>query len=120
MFPEFSSNLRQFCKSSQSIDSGNDPVQRNQRMITRIQGRLLLACALLATVSAMAAAEESPAAVALQSIFSPQRAPTNKTMGLTQRSFIDLLQTSRPRLEIALVVDGTESMGSSLQGIRSA
>ncbi|MCA9171566.1 MAG: VWA domain-containing protein, partial [Planctomycetales bacterium] len=56
--------------------------------------------------------------LALESVFSPVRAPENKTMGLTQRSFLDLVETSRSELEIALVVDGTESMRDSLDSIK--
>ena len=35
-----------------------------------------------------------------------------RTMGMVQRNFLDLVEVSRPRLEVALVVDGTESMGT--------
>jgi hypothetical protein len=81
---------------------------------------IVLTGLLVAAVPQLLVAAEPATALALRSIFNPQRAPANRTMGLTQRSFIDLLDNSRPRLEIALVVDGTESMGSSLQGIRAA
>ena len=37
---------------------------------------------------------------------------------MVQRNFLDLVEVSRPRLEVALVVDGTESMGTELDGIR--
>jgi hypothetical protein len=85
-----------------------------------ILSALGLACTLALAPMHSIRGDEPPTATALQSIFNPQRAPANKTMGLTQRSFIDLLETSQPRLEIALVVDGTESMENSLAGIRSA
>ena len=39
-------------------------------------------------------------------------------MGMVQRNFLDLVEVSRSRLEVALVVDGTESMGTELDGIR--
>ena len=56
----------------------------------------------------------------LETIFSPRRAPRARTMGLVQRSFLDLLEVARPELEIALVIDGTESMGTAIVGIRRA
>jgi Tfp pilus assembly protein PilF len=92
-------------------------------MMNRPSRRLLvlvLAGVLVIFANQMLVADEPATAMALRSIFNPQRAPANKTMGLTQRSFIDLVDSSRPRLEIALVVDGTESMANSLQGIRAA
>ena len=56
----------------------------------------------------------------LETIFSPRRAPRARTMGLVQRSFLDLLEVTRPKLEMALVIDGTESMGAAIVGIRHA
>jgi hypothetical protein len=96
--------------------------QRSRTMNRHCRRPLVLALAGVLVICAthLVSAAEPATAMALRSIFNPQRAPANKTMGLTQRSFIDLLDGSRPRLEIALVVDGTESMGSSLQGIRAA
>ena len=82
----------------------------------------LLQCIILFTevgpFAAHGAEPSSPVGLAMESIFSPVRAPENKTMGLTQRSFLDLLETSRQQLEIALVIDGTDSMRDSLAGIR--
>ncbi|MCL4202281.1 MAG: VWA domain-containing protein [Pirellulaceae bacterium] len=60
------------------------------------------------------------AQLALESIFSPRHAPAAKTMGLLQRSFLDLVETSPLRLQVALVVDGTDSMSESLGGIEQA
>ncbi|MFT7641011.1 MAG: hypothetical protein ACI9G1_002755 [Pirellulaceae bacterium] len=57
---------------------------------------------------------------ALQTIFSPQRAPGKRTMGLLQRSFLDLVESKSGKLQVALVVDGTESMADDLQGVRQA
>ncbi|MHB0955522.1 MAG: vWA domain-containing protein [Pirellulaceae bacterium] len=37
---------------------------------------------------------------------------------MVQRNFLDLVEVSRPHLQVALVVDGTESMGTELEGIR--
>jgi hypothetical protein len=74
-------------------------------------------------VSLSAAAEPAGRPVtqlALESIFSPRHAPAAKTMGLLQRSFLDLVETSPSRLQVALVVDGTDSMSESLVGIEQA
>jgi hypothetical protein len=64
-------------------------------------------------------AATSPAGYALDSIFNPRRAPAQKTMGLLQRSFLDLVETSQTDLEIALVIDGTDSMADDIQGVRA-
>ena len=65
-------------------------------------------------------ANPAPTEAALETIFSPRRAPRARTMGLVQRSFLDLLEVARPKLEMALVIDGTESMGAAIVGIRHA
>lgn len=81
-----------------------------------------IACVVLSLPGAKPAqAEEQPAvSAALQSIFSPRRSPAQRTMGLTQRTFLDLVEQSGSKLEISLVIDGTESMGASLRGVREA
>lgn len=62
----------------------------------------------------------SVAGSALSTMFSPVHAPARKTMGLLQRSFVDMAtQTDQP-LEVAIVVDGTESMTSELIGVRDS
>ncbi len=62
----------------------------------------------------------SVAGSAMATMFSPVHAPRRKTMGLLQRSFIDMAtQTDQP-LEVAIVVDGTESMASELNGVRES
>ena len=60
------------------------------------------------------------AGLAMQTIFSPSRAPENKTMGLTQLSFLDLLEDGNGAMELALVMDGTESMGENLQSFKES
>ncbi len=60
----------------------------------------------------------TPAGSALSTIFSPSRAPKQKTMGLLQRSFLDLADQGDQKLEVAIVVDGTESMATELAGVR--
>ena len=59
-------------------------------------------------------ADNTVAGAALESIFSPRRAPAQKTMGLLQRSFLDLVESSEKALEVALVVDGTDSMAAEI------
>lgn len=56
----------------------------------------------------------------LRSVFSPRRSPTKQTMGLSQRSFLDLVEQSKPKLEVAFLIDGTESMAPALEGVRDA
>jgi tetratricopeptide (TPR) repeat protein len=56
----------------------------------------------------------------LSTLFNPRSAPTQKTMGLLQRSFLDLVEESRPKLQIALVVDGTDSMSGQLESVRQS
>lgn len=62
----------------------------------------------------------SPTAAALRSIFSVTAAPPQKTMGLLQRSFLDIAHVADESLEIALVIDGTASMETEIAGIRQA
>ncbi len=69
-------------------------------------------------VSSTSADEVTPAAAALETIFSPNRNPPNRTMGLVQRNFLDLIESSKGRLQIAVVIDGTESMDTALSGIK--
>ena len=69
--------------------------------------------------SAWAQRPDGPATEAvLSSIFSPLRAPAAKTMGLVQRNFLDLVEVSHSKLQVVLVIDGTESMGTEIEGIR--
>jgi tetratricopeptide (TPR) repeat protein len=57
---------------------------------------------------------------ALKTLFNPRAAPTQKSMGLLQRSFLDLVEESRPELQIALVIDGTDSMSGQLESVRQS
>jgi hypothetical protein len=70
--------------------------------------------------SACVCGQESVARQAVESIFSPDRLGDRKTMGLLQRSFLDLVEEAQPKLEVALVIDGTDSMGTDLDGVRAA
>ncbi len=62
----------------------------------------------------------SPAESALKSIFSPSRAPQRRTMGLLQRTFLDIAADGNRDLEVAIVVDGTDSMAAELAGVRKS
>jgi hypothetical protein len=64
--------------------------------------------------------QREAAAAALRTVFSPARAPARKTMGLLQRNFLDLAEQGDQELEIALVVDGTDSMTAELAGVRES
>ena len=64
------------------------------------------------------AARSAPAAAALKSIFSTSAAPPRKTMGLLQRSFLDVAQRAEQKLEIAVVIDGTDSMETEIAGVK--
>lgn len=62
----------------------------------------------------------APVASALTTMFSPARAPKRKTMGLLQRSFLDLASGAEREMELAIVVDGTDSMSTELAGVRQS
>lgn len=82
-----------------------------------------LFCVLLISVDTASAQNDNastPAGAALSTIFSPTRAPQRKTMGLLQRSFLDLADQGDAELEVAIVVDGTDSMATELAGVRSS
>jgi len=77
--------------------------------------------------AAQSAAPSPPAAVlsppvssALRSIFSTSAAPERKTMGLLQRSFVEVAQQTQENLEIALVIDGTDSMADEIEGVKQS
>ena len=86
----------------------------------------LLAC-LLATsmpfilgLNSASAEGDNSVTAAMRTLFNPRRSPPQRTMGLSQRSFLDLVEQSKPKLQIALVIDGTESMEPALSGVREA
>lgn len=56
----------------------------------------------------------------MRTIFSPAAAPQRKTMGLLQRSFLDVMEQSGERIEIALVIDGTDSMADEIAGVKQS
>ncbi|MCA9199990.1 MAG: VWA domain-containing protein [Planctomycetales bacterium] len=93
-------------------------------MRTLAKAKLALICMFVIS-NCVHAQQENPnqatsTAAALDSIFNPQRATERKSMGLLQRSFLDLVEDAQPKLEIAIVVDGTDSMTAALNGVRSA
>lgn len=92
----------------------------------RISPRLLkiglgwLLVGLFASSGSPSLAQESAAKHALESIFNPGRAPAQKTMGLLQRSFLDLVEQTQTHLQCAFVIDGTTSMAADIEGVREA
>ncbi len=63
---------------------------------------------------------DSPSSLALSTMFSPLDAPERKTMGLLQRNFLEMAGGSDSELEIAIVIDGTDSMSAELAGVRKS
>lgn len=86
-------------------------------ILPRLMALCLTTCCLAAAADANVT---SPAGFALESIFNPQRAPAQKTMGLLQRSFLDLVESSEGELQVAFVIDGTDSMAEDIEGVRAA
>lgn len=81
-----------------------------------------LCCVLIGntlTVSPLFAQDAQPtAASALDSIFNVRTAPDAKSMGIFQGSFLDAIRPETPSIQIAFLVDTTESMAQQLPGIR--
>jgi hypothetical protein len=63
--------------------------------------------------------QQTTAGIALDSIFNPRRAPSAKSMGLLQGNFLDAVKPARA-LQVAIVVDVTESMSAELASIRES
>ncbi len=55
-----------------------------------------------------------------RALFDPLRAPPAKAMGLLQSSFLDSLDESRAKLQVAWVIDGTTSMGPALEALKQS
>ncbi len=64
--------------------------------------------------------ESRATAAALGSIFNVERAPRARSMGLFQANFLDSIQGQGKRLQLAVVVDATESMTDELDSIRES
>ncbi len=75
---------------------------------------------LVKATNSLTTPESTSTSTALKSIFSPWRAPERKTMGLLQRSFLDLADQAIQPLQVALVIDGTDSMADELDGVRNS
>lgn len=82
---------------------------------------LSLATILLLTSGTRIRADEPEPVVsaAMRTIFSPVSVPKRKTMGLLQRNFLDVGE-QKTELEVAVVVDGTNSMTDELSGVRQS
>lgn len=83
---------------------------------------LLALTTVLACQGSSISAQEAktPAGLLMESMFSPQHAPPHQMMGLAQRSFLDVVEESDAGLQLALVVDGTESMTDCLDDMKNA
>ncbi|GAA5508077.1 hypothetical protein Rcae01_03542 [Novipirellula caenicola] len=62
----------------------------------------------------------TPASLAISTMFSPLDVPQRKTMGLLQRNFLEMAGGDEGELEVALVIDGTNSMSAELAGVRGS
>jgi len=59
-----------------------------------------------------------PAGVALELMFDEHRTANPKSRALLQRkTFLDMLKVSKERLQIAFVIDGTDSMGNDIGSV---
>tara|TARA_R110002073_G_scaffold160172_3_gene315655 strand:- start:179 stop:2305 length:2127 start_codon:yes stop_codon:yes gene_type:complete len=65
-------------------------------------------------------ASTTPASLAISTMFSPLDVPQRKTMGLLQRNFLEMAGGDAGELEVALVIDGTNSMSAELAGVRGS
>jgi nucleotide-binding universal stress UspA family protein len=85
--------------------------------------RLLLLVGILGVLSsrilaAVPDAQSIPAGVALELMFDEHRTakPTSRAL-LQRKTFLDMLEVSKERLQIAFVIDGTDSMGTDIQSV---
>ncbi len=104
-------------------------IRNNQNKNTRLQNmRTNIFCAVVLVSAAIAhlpgnhavAQQKSAAGAALSSMFNVQRAPKAKSMGLFQANFLDSLKSANRSLQLAVVIDSTESMSNELAGIRTS
>lgn len=91
-------------------------------MRSRIARTVLVAALLFWPCSLIVAQDnnESSTGIALSSMFDVQRAPKAKSMGLFQANFLDSLKTARRSLQLAVVLDATESMSGEMESIRAS
>ena len=98
---------------------------RNPQFISRLQISLPICASILIMFSMLVASasgqqsqkDTAAAGDALNSIFDVMRAPPAKSMGLLQGNFLDAVK-SDGALQIALVIDTTESMADQIVAIR--
>ncbi len=92
-------------------------------VVARCWGALLgVFFAIVTSLPIASAAERTTSAVgaALGTIFNPALAPDVKTMGLAQRvNFVDFVKEVKGTLQLAIVIDATESMEEQLDGVKS-
>src|SRR5262245_47130538 len=85
--------------------------------------RIILASALLffsCSIVVARSKNENSTGIALSSMFDVQRAPKAKSMGLFQANFLDSLKSARPTLQLAFVIDSSESMSDEIESIRTS
>ncbi len=80
---------------------------------------LFVILCLVMMVPGLHAQQASATAAALRSMFNVERAPEAKAMGLYQANFLDSLPVNSRALQLAVVVDSTESMAEELPSIRA-
>ncbi len=91
-------------------------------MRSRYIPTVLAAALLFFSCSRVVAQDEkvSSTGIALSSMFDVQRAPKAKSMGLFQANFLDSLKSAQRSLQLAVVIDSTESMSGEMASIRSS
>jgi len=127
----FQGRVRQFTMTGENVASefsSNQPEEERGVHQTEWSRRIrltlagLLCCVLIGntlTVSSLFAQDaQTTAGSALDSIFNVRTAPDAKSMGIFQGSFLDAIRPETPSIQIAFLVDTTESMAQELPGIR--
>ncbi len=79
---------------------------------------MVLATGLLPTCLVCGQENNASSGAALSSIMNVRRAPAAKSMGLFQSSFLEAIAANRRSMQLALVIDSTESMSGELDSIR--
>lgn len=92
-------------------------LQRNVRSCSILGVMLTLVSGLMIPDSSVRA-DEGHVGAALDGLFNVRRAPEAKAMGIFQGSFLEALSARPTDVQIAFVLDVTESMEGELEGIR--
>ena len=89
-----------------------------EKNATRLMLLGLLAVCASRTIAAAPDAEVIPAGTAMALMFDEHRTakPTSRAL-LQRKTFLDMLKVSKDRLQIAFVVDGTDSMGNDIRSV---